>query len=167
MLIILQICLMMTIKFLIDSLVAYFLQNCSRFVCPSACSTVWFSGFYSTKGLLIFLKGATKCHRSTHSSCVASTHPMYPELYKCNSRESTFVEFCVDGINLFVENNFIDSLGPGRDSNPHPQALQPSECNTTPSTSYQCQLKRNLSQITKRRQKIQILNNLLKYDTVI
>jgi hypothetical protein len=45
---------------------------------------------------------------------------MYPELYKCNSRESTFVEFCVDGINLFDENNFIDSLGPGRDSNPDP-----------------------------------------------
>ncbi len=38
---------------------------------------------------------------------------MYPELYKCNSWESTFVEFCVDGINLFDENNFIDSLGPG------------------------------------------------------
>jgi hypothetical protein len=36
-------------------------------------------------------------------SCVA--HPMYPELYKCNSRKSTFVEFCVDGINLYVENN--------------------------------------------------------------
>jgi hypothetical protein len=38
---------------------------------------------------------------------------VYPELYKCNSRESTFVEFCVDGINLFDENNFIDSLGLG------------------------------------------------------
>ncbi len=43
---------------------------------------------------------------------------MYPEFYKCNSRESTFVEFCVDGINLFVENNFIDLLGLGRDSSP-------------------------------------------------
>ncbi len=60
---------------------------------------------------------------------------MYPELYKCNSWESTFVEFCVDGINLFVENNFIDSLGPGRDSNPDPSALKPSECTTTPTTS--------------------------------
>ncbi len=39
---------------------------------------------------------------------------MYPELYKCNSRESTFVEFYVDG------NNFIDSLDLGRDSNPDP-----------------------------------------------
>jgi hypothetical protein len=37
-----------------------------------------------------------------------------PELYKCNSKESTFVEFCVDGINLNDENNFIDSLGLGR-----------------------------------------------------
>jgi hypothetical protein len=45
---------------------------------------------------------------------------MYPELYKCNSRESTFVEFCVDWINLNVENNFIDSQGLGRDSNPDP-----------------------------------------------
>jgi hypothetical protein len=50
---------------------------------------------------------------------------MYPKLYKCNSRESTFVEFCVDGINLYVENNFIDSLGRGRDSNPDPSALKP------------------------------------------
>jgi hypothetical protein len=61
---------------------------------------------------------------------------MYPELYKCNSWESTFVEFCVDGINLFDENNFIDSLGPGRDSNPDPSALKPSECTTMPSTSW-------------------------------
>jgi hypothetical protein len=45
---------------------------------------------------------------------------MYPELYKCNSGEWTFVEFCVDGINLFDENNFIDSLGLGRDLNPDP-----------------------------------------------
>jgi hypothetical protein len=51
--------------------------------------------------------------KHTQHSCVA--HPMYPELYKCNSCESTFVEFCVDGINLFIENNFIDSLGPGRE----------------------------------------------------
>ncbi len=36
--------------------------------------------------------------------------PLYPELYKCNSRESTFVMFCIYGINLYVENNFIDSL---------------------------------------------------------
>jgi hypothetical protein len=50
--------------------------------------------------------------KHTWHSCVA--HPVYPELYKCNSWESTFVEFCVDGINLYVENNFIDSLGPGR-----------------------------------------------------
>jgi hypothetical protein len=67
-----------------------------------------------------------------------STHAwltLYSELYKCNSRELTFVEFCVDGINLFVENNFIDSLGLGRDSNPVPSALKPSECTTTPSTS--------------------------------
>jgi hypothetical protein len=71
--------------------------------------------------------------KHTQHSCVA--HPMYPELYKCNSWESTFVEFCVDGINLFVENNFIDSLGLGRDSNPDPSALEPSECTTTPSTS--------------------------------
>jgi hypothetical protein len=27
-------------------------------------------------------------------------HPMYSELYKSNSRESTFVEFCVDEINF-------------------------------------------------------------------
>jgi hypothetical protein len=60
---------------------------------------------------------------------------MYPELYKCNSIESTFVEFCVDGINLYVENNFIDSLGLGRDLNPDPSALKPSECTTTPLTS--------------------------------
>jgi hypothetical protein len=59
---------------------------------------------------------------------------MYPELYKCNSRESTFLEFCVDGINLFDENNFIDSLGLGRDSNPDLSALKPSECTTTPPT---------------------------------
>jgi hypothetical protein len=58
---------------------------------------------------------------------------MYPELYKCNSRESTFVEFCVDGINFYVENNFIDPLGLGWDSNPDPSALKPSECTTTPS----------------------------------
>jgi hypothetical protein len=50
---------------------------------------------------------------------------MYPGLYKCNSRESRFVEFCVDGINLYVGNNFIDSLGLGRDSNPDPSALKP------------------------------------------
>jgi hypothetical protein len=60
---------------------------------------------------------------------------MYPELYKCISRKSTFVEFCGDGINSYVENNFIDSLGLGRDSNPDPSALKPSECTTTPSTS--------------------------------
>jgi hypothetical protein len=48
---------------------------------------------------------------------------MYPELYKCNSRESTFSEFCVDGINLFFENNIIDSLVLVRDSNPDPQTL--------------------------------------------
>jgi hypothetical protein len=71
--------------------------------------------------------------KHTQHSCEA--HPMYPELYKCNSWESIFVEFCVDGINLYVENNFIDSLGPGRDSNPDPSALKPSECTTTPSTS--------------------------------
>ncbi len=56
--------------------------------------------------------------KHTQHSCVA--HPMYPGPYKCNSRKSTFVEFCVDGINLNVENNFIDSLGLGRDSNPDP-----------------------------------------------
>jgi hypothetical protein len=71
--------------------------------------------------------------KHTYHSCGA--HPMYPELYKCNSWESTFVEFCVDGINLFDENNFIDSLGPGWNSNPDPSALKPSECTTTPSTS--------------------------------
>jgi hypothetical protein len=60
---------------------------------------------------------------------------MYPELYKCNLRESTFVEFCVDGINLYDENNFIDSLGLGRDSNPDSSPLKPSECTTTPLTS--------------------------------
>jgi hypothetical protein len=47
------------------------------------------------------------------------------ELY--NSRESTFVEFCVDGINVYVENNFIDSLGLGWYSNPDPSALKSSE----------------------------------------
>jgi hypothetical protein len=47
---------------------------------------------------------------------------MYPELYKCNSRESAFV----NRINLYDENNFIDSLGPGRDSNPDP--LVPKQC---------------------------------------
>ncbi len=57
----------------------------------------------------------------------------HPEPYKCNSRESTFVEFCVAGINLYAENNFIDSLGLGRDSNPDPSTLKPSECTTTPS----------------------------------
>ncbi len=41
--------------------------------------------------------------KHTQHSCVA--HPMYPELYKCNSIESTFVEFYVDEINLYVENN--------------------------------------------------------------
>jgi hypothetical protein len=50
-----------------------------------------------------------------------------------NSRESTFVEFCADGIN--DENNFIDSLGLGRDSNPDPSALKPGKCTTTKSTS--------------------------------
>jgi hypothetical protein len=54
----------------------------------------------------------------------------------CKEKDfSTFEEFCVDGINLYVENNFIDSLGLGRDSNPDPSALKPSECTTTPSTS--------------------------------
>jgi hypothetical protein len=72
--------------------------------------------------------------KHTQHSCVA--HPMYAELYKCNSWESTFVEFCVDGINFFDENNFIDSQGLGRDSNPDPSALKPSECTTTPSTSF-------------------------------
>jgi hypothetical protein len=71
--------------------------------------------------------------KHTEHSCAA--HPMYPELYKCNSRELTFVEFCVDGINLNDENNFIDSLGLWRDSNPDPSSLKPSECITTPSTS--------------------------------
>jgi hypothetical protein len=61
---------------------------------------------------------------------VFSGFPMYPELYKCNSRESIFVEFCIDGINSYVENSFIDSLGLGRDSNPDPSALTPSECTT-------------------------------------
>jgi hypothetical protein len=70
-----------------------------------------------------------------HTQHSSTAHPMYPELYKCNSRESTFVGFCVDGINLFDENSFIDSLGLGRDSNPDPSALKPSECSTTPSTS--------------------------------
>jgi hypothetical protein len=60
---------------------------------------------------------------------------MYPELYKCNSRESTFVEFCADGLNLNDGNNFIDSLGLGWDSNPDPSALKPSESTTMPSTS--------------------------------
>jgi hypothetical protein len=59
---------------------------------------------------------------------------MYPELYKCNTRKSTFEEFCVDGINFYDVNKFIDSLGLGRDSNPGPPALKPSECTTTPST---------------------------------
>jgi hypothetical protein len=47
------------------------------------------------------------------------------------------IDICrvLDGINLYVENNFIDSLGLGRDSNPDPSALKPSECTTTPSTS--------------------------------
>jgi hypothetical protein len=36
---------------------------------------------------------------------------MYPELYKCNSRKSIFVELCVNGINLFDENNIIKALG--------------------------------------------------------
>jgi hypothetical protein len=40
-----------------------------------------------------------------HTQHSSATHPVYPELYKCNSRESTFVEFCVDGINLYDENN--------------------------------------------------------------
>ncbi len=60
--------------------------------------------------LPLFFKGGTKCRKSKHSS--------HPRLTLCtqnftnaNSRELTFVEFCVDGINLFVENNFIDSLG--------------------------------------------------------
>jgi hypothetical protein len=48
--------------------------------------------------------------KHTLHSC--ATLSMYPELYKCNSWESTFVEFCVDGINLYVENIFIDSLKP-------------------------------------------------------
>jgi hypothetical protein len=68
----------------------------------------------------------------TQHSCVA--HPTQNST-NSNSWESTFVEFCVDGINLFDENTFIDSLGPGRDSNPDPSALNLSECTTTPSTS--------------------------------
>jgi hypothetical protein len=47
---------------------------------------------------------------------------------KKNHFESTFVEFCFDGINFEDENNSIDSLGHGRDSNPDPTALKPSEC---------------------------------------
>jgi hypothetical protein len=70
---------------------------------------------------------------------------MYPELYKCNSRESTFVEFCVDGINLFVENNFIDSLGLGRDSNPDPSALKPSEYYITHTFSVKVSLDNQIS----------------------
>jgi hypothetical protein len=54
-----------------------------------------------------------------HTQHSSAAHPMYPELYKCNSWESTFVEFCVDRINLFDENNFIDSLGLGRENQPH------------------------------------------------
>jgi hypothetical protein len=75
------------------------------------------------------------------------THP-HPRLTLCtqnstnaNSRESKFVEFCVDGINLYGENNFIDSLGLGRDSNPDPSAPKPSECTTTPSTSSNYEMK--------------------------
>jgi hypothetical protein len=37
-----------------------------------------------------------------------------------------------DGINLFDENNFIDSLGLGRDSNPDPSALKPSDLHRPP-----------------------------------
>jgi hypothetical protein len=48
---------------------------------------------------------------------------MYPELYKCNSKESTFVEFCVDGINLNDEEKSIDR----RDSNLDPSKFNPSE----------------------------------------
>jgi hypothetical protein len=79
--------------------------------------------------LQFFFKG---CKSTYHSS---ATHSMYSEHYKCNPRESTFVEFGVDGVNLNFENNFIDSIGLGRDSSPDPSALKPSECITTPSTS--------------------------------
>jgi hypothetical protein len=63
---------------------------------------------------------------------------MYQELYKCNSRESTFVDFCVDRINLNVENTFIDLLGLGWDSNPDPSALKPKEYTTTPGGQTKC-----------------------------
>jgi hypothetical protein len=66
-------------------------------------------------------------------SCVA--HPMYPELYKCNSILMR-IKICrvLRRWNQFIcENNFIDSLG--RDSNPDSSALKLSEYTTTPSTS--------------------------------
>jgi hypothetical protein len=82
-----------------------------------------------------FLKGGTKCHSSTHKHSCGGSHYVPRTLQMQHSWESTFVEFCVDGINLYDENNFIGSLGLGRDSNPDPSALKPSECTTTQLTS--------------------------------
>ncbi len=95
----------------------------------------FFNFLKSFRELIVFFFKRRYKVPQEHTYHSSATHPMYPELYKCNSKESTFVEFCVDGIKLYVENNFIDSLGLGRDSNPDPSALKPSECTTTPSTS--------------------------------
>ncbi len=70
---------------------------------------------------IFFFKGGTKCHRSTHS-----THAWLTQCTQ-NSTNATH-----DNRHLY---NFIDSLSFGRDSNPDPSALNPSECTTTPSTS--------------------------------
>ncbi len=45
-------------------------------------------------------------------------------------------------IYMYVENNFIDSLGLGRDSNPDPSALKQSKSTTTPSTSSKLKLQK-------------------------
>jgi hypothetical protein len=55
------------------------------------------------------LLGKVQNATETHIALIRDI-PIDLELYKCNSRESTFVEFYIDGINLNDENNFIDSL---------------------------------------------------------
>jgi hypothetical protein len=48
----------------------------------------------------------------------------HPEIYKCNSKESTFVEFCVDGVGFkWWKSYFTDSVGLARGSNADPSTL--------------------------------------------
>ncbi len=61
---------------------------------------------------ICFLKGGTKCHRNTHSThawlTLCTQNSTNVTQY---SWESRFVEFCVDGINLYVKIISLTHLG--------------------------------------------------------